>query len=471
MLWSGLHEIREVFDLMPTEGEEAVANIAARLAAVPAALEGYRAHAAERPRKGNVAAARQYAEVAEQCAAGPAAGDGGDFFAGLVARLEADGAARRARAHAAAASARDRRLRPVPARRARAAGPRARRRVGRERYALAVALLPRRRRSTSTRPTPGAGSELQRLCDEMAETADRIVPGADVDEAVAHLDADPRASIHGSEAVPRLDAGARRPDHRRAGRHPLRHPRAGPPDRVLLAPTTDGGIYYTGPSEDFTRPGRMWWAVPEGIDDFHLARGHDRLPRGRARPSPAGRADRLPQRDPQPLAAAAVLVHRPRRGLGAVRRAADGRARLPRRPGRQARHARRPGASARPGSSSTSACTWSWRSRGDNPFGFHPGETWTPELGREFMRQHCRMDDEILRFEVKRYLGWPGQAPSYKVGERIWLEARADAQAAPGRRLRPQGVPPRRPRPRLARPRPAEGRARPPVSARPLSPA
>jgi uncharacterized protein (DUF885 family) len=35
-----------------------------------------------------------------------------------------------------------------------------------------------------------------------------------------------------------------------------------------LAPTSDGGIYYTGPSEDFTRPGRMWWAVPAGIDSF-----------------------------------------------------------------------------------------------------------------------------------------------------------------------------------------------------------
>ena len=35
-----------------------------------------------------------------------------------------------------------------------------------------------------------------------------------------------------------------------------------------LAPTSDGGIYYTGPSEDFSRPGRMWWAVPQGIDEF-----------------------------------------------------------------------------------------------------------------------------------------------------------------------------------------------------------
>ena len=35
----------------------------------------------------------------------------------------------------------------------------------------------------------------------------------------------------------------------------------------------------------------------------------------------------------------------------------------------------------------------------------------------------------MLRFELDRYLGWPGQAPSYKLGERIWLQAREDAKA------------------------------------------
>src|SRR5699024_4128229 len=37
---------------------------------------------------------------------------------------------------------------------------------------------------------------------------------------------------------------------------------------AMIAPTQDGGIYYTGPSEDFTRPGRMWWSVPEGEETF-----------------------------------------------------------------------------------------------------------------------------------------------------------------------------------------------------------
>ena len=48
------------------------------------------------------------------------------------------------------------------------------------------------------------------------------------------------------------------------------------------------------------------------------------------------------------------------------------------------------------------------------------------------MRAHSRMDDATLRFEVNRYLGWPGQAPSYKVGERLWLQAREDAKARQG---------------------------------------
>jgi uncharacterized protein (DUF885 family) len=68
----------------------------------------------------------------------------------------------------------------------------------------------------------------------------------------------------------------------------------------------------------------------------------------------------------------------------------------------------------------------------DNPFGFRPGERWTPQIGWEFMRGHCRVPDETLRFELNRYLGWPGQAPSYKVGERIWLAARDAAKIRKG---------------------------------------
>ena len=50
--------------------------------------------------------------------------------------------------------------------------------------------------------------------------------------------------------------------------------------------------------------------------------------------------------------------------------------------------------------------------------------TWTTRPGPYFMRQHCRMDEEFLRFELNRYLGWPGQAPSLQ-GRRADLAAAA----------------------------------------------
>jgi uncharacterized protein (DUF885 family) len=68
----------------------------------------------------------------------------------------------------------------------------------------------------------------------------------------------------------------------------------------------------------------------------------------------------------------------------------------------------------------------------DNPFGFAAGERWTPDLGLQLLREHSWTPEPVLRFERDRYLGWPGQAPSYKVGERLWLAARADAQRRKG---------------------------------------
>ena len=64
--------------------------------------------------------------------------------------------------------------------------------------------------------------------------------------------------------------------------------------------------------------------------------------------------------------------------------------------------------------------------------GWREGEIWNAELAWEFLRSHSRMEDAVLRFELNRYLGWPGQAPSYKLGEKIWLEAREQAKARKG---------------------------------------
>jgi uncharacterized protein (DUF885 family) len=70
--------------------------------------------------------------------------------------------------------------------------------------------------------------------------------------------------------------------------------------------------------------------------------------------------------------------------------------------------------------------------------GFHEGERWTPELGLEFLLSRTIIDQAFAADEIDRYLGWPGQAPSYKIGERIWLEGRDAARRRHGDRFDPK---------------------------------
>src|SRR6478752_10307080 len=72
-----------------------------------------------------------------------------------------------------------------------------------------------------------------------------------------------------------------------------------------------------------------------------VARAHDRLPRRRARPSPAGGPDRVPPRTVESVAPPGLVDLWARRGLGALRRTFDGRPWLSRRSGRLPRDARR----------------------------------------------------------------------------------------------------------------------------------
>src|SRR5262249_31265580 len=63
---------------------------------------------------------------------------------------------------------------------------------------------------------------------------------------------------------------------------------------------------------------------------------------------------------------------------------------------------------------------------------FHPGERWSFDLGVEMLQTLCGLTRERAEGEITRYLGWPGQAISYKVGERTMLALRDEFLAAGG---------------------------------------
>jgi uncharacterized protein (DUF885 family) len=72
------------------------------------------------------------------------------------------------------------------------------------------------------------------------------------------------------------------------------------------------------------------------------------------------------------------------------------------------------------------------RDDADGALAEHRGEPWTPELARAFYGEHSGRDPQFLDSELVRYLGIPGQAISYKLGERAWLAGREAARRARG---------------------------------------
>lgn len=58
--------------------------------------------------------------------------------------------------------------------------------------------------------------------------------------------------------------------------------------------------------------------------------------------------------------------------------------------------------------------------------------TWNFDYALKFMESNVNMSKEFVRFEVTRYFGWPGQAPAYKVGQRIWEQIRDDYKTRKG---------------------------------------
>src|SRR5690625_6851233 len=56
------------------------------------------------------------------------------------------------------------------------------------------------------------------------------------------------------------------------------------------------------------------------------------------------------------------------------------------------------------------------------------GGIWDAYKAWDFLKANANMAEGFLAFELDRYLGWPAQAPSYKVGQRLWEQLRDDAE-------------------------------------------
>ncbi|MBL3686696.1 DUF885 domain-containing protein [Leucobacter zeae] len=423
--------VRDVFDLMPTDSDADWERIAHRLRAVPETLRGYCASLAEGADRGLAPAIRQVKEVAAQSRRTAGSPEAPGFFGRLAASAEgvAPALALDIAAAAAAASTAYQELavfletEVAP----RAASDDA---FGRDRYALASeAFLGA---SVDLDETYEWGlDELARMRDEQERIAAEIlgvaVDGASsreglVAEAVAKLDRDPSRKLHGTEALRRW---MQETSDRAVAE--LAETQFDIPEQIRalecrIAPTQEGGIYYTGPSDDFTRPGRMWWSVPEGVTEFdtwrelttvyhegvpghHLQIGQAVVNRGtlnewrRQLAGTSGHAEGW-----------ALYAERLMEQLGYLDDPAD---RLGMLDGQRMRAA-----------------------RVVLDIGVHLGKprpdgtgVWDGDYAFGFLRENVNMNDPFVRFEVLRYLGWAGQAPAYKVGQRIWEDLRDESAA------------------------------------------
>ena len=426
---SPVQALRDVFDLMPSDTAADWEVVAARMADLPQAIEGYIACLREGLANDGPRPTRRQAEqgLADTVLlADPTTSWFVTFLAGARPDGRAPGAALAARLHRcgrAAAEAYDTlagvlREEVLPG----APEPDA---VGRERYAR------------FSRDHVGATIDLdetyawglenlRRIAAEQREVAARIAgPGASVAQAVAALDADPARQVHGTAALQDwMTSVSEEAMEALDGSHfdiPGELRRL----ECRIAPTSTGGIYYTAPSDDWSRPGRMWWSVPPGVSEFSTWRErttvyHEGVPGHHLQiGSAVANKDELNTWRRLVCWTSghgegwALYAERLMAELGFLDDPGDRFGMLDAQMLRAARvvfdigvHLGKPA-----------------------PDGFGAG-SWDAAKGWDFLRAHVATDEGTLRFEWNRYLTWPGQAPSYMIGQRMWQELRRDAAAA-----------------------------------------
>ncbi len=419
-------ELRDVFDLMSTDSVEGWEAVSRRLAALPAAMDGYVATLREGIARGITPARRQVREVAAQArknarpegffgefvASAGVAGD--ELPEALRGELE-QGAVASAVAYQEFADFLESELAEVAAEKDA---------VGREIYELQSRSFLGAKIDLDETYEWGL-DELARMVSEQQSIANEIKRGASVLEAISFLDNDPSRKLHGTDA---LKAWMQETSDRAVEELGATHfdiPEEIRTLECMIAPTQEGGIYYTGPTEDFSRPGRMWWSVPEGVTEFDTWRElttvyHEGVPGHHLQIGQAVVQSDTLNSWRRLLAGTsghaegwALYAERLMEELGYLDDPAD---RLGMLDGQRMRAAR-------------VVLDIGVHLEKTLPDGSGP---WTADYAFEFLSRNVNMNEGFVRFEVNRYLGWPGQAPSYKVGQRIWEQLRDEVRQREG---------------------------------------
>lgn len=421
---SSVQGVRDIFDLMSKDSPDDWDTLTRRLRAVPAALGQYADSLRWSAGRGAVPPSRQVDKVAGQCA--DQAGADSSFGALLAEAgdqpepLRHDLASAVEEAKAAfgrlGRTLTDELLPQAPEADA----------AGRERYQLASRSF--LGATVDLEETYAWGiEELARIDAMMRETAQQIRPGASVNEAVTALDEDPHYQLEGTDALRDwMQVTADAAVAELADEH-FDIPEQIRTIECLIAPSHTGGIYYTGPSEDFSRPGRMWWSVPRGVTRFSTWRElttvyHEGVPGHHLQVGQT--IVRAQQLNRWRRLASWTSGHGEGWALYAEWLMSD------------------LGYLDDPGMRMGLLDAQSLRAtRVVLDIGVHcgfpapaevGGGAWDYDKAWRLLSTHTHMEEAITRFELDRYLGWPGQAPSYKIGERLWLELRDEVRAAEG---------------------------------------
>ncbi|MGK5518678.1 DUF885 domain-containing protein [Micromonospora sp. URMC 107] len=418
-----VHLVRQVFDNLPRSSAEDWAVVAAHLRRVPAALGQYAETLRRSAGRGHLVARRQVLAVADQCTAWVTSDD---FYGRLVAGgpdgTLAGELAAGARSAAAATADFAAFLRTELAPRATDTDG-----VGRDLYAV------------TARSFLGASVDLDELYaygwEELARTAaeQRAVAAElghpDVARARAALDADPAGRV---PVGPDLERWLRERTERLTDALDGTHfdiPAATRHVVCRISPAASGVMYYTPPDAALTRPGGIWWSTPPGESTVPVWRHvgtlcHEGLPGHHLQHA---------------ITLTTAELHPWQRSLCQVHGYAEGWAHY------AERLADELGLYAGPAERLGMLDGQMWRAaRVVIDLGLHldvpvPAGTgltdarrWTPELAVDFLTRVAGLDPATARFEVDRYLGWPAQALAFKVGARLWQQARREAERREG---------------------------------------